>query len=139
MAITEQARDGAYSRKGLVLEFPIALAAGTSDYFTPDLQKYDFSGYASMQIVMTGTTNATLTVQLETDNSNTDANFLVPFDTYGTVHPALCTALAFTSTPKKMFENIAIPAACRVRWKFTEAGGAAAVAGTAYLYLQRGS
>lgn len=124
----------------MVIEFTYAIEANGTVYFEPQFandegQTIDFSGYASMQLINTGATNATLTVQLYGDNSNTEANFLIPVDIYGTAHPALCTALAFTSTPKKAFENIVIPLFRRIRWAFTEASNAATITGKAYLCL----
>lgn len=131
---------------GVVVECTFSLDASGSASFSPQftltdetgtVRPYDFTGFASVQIIMTGSTNGTLTVQLYSDNSDTDANYLVGYDPEGVAHPALCTALAFSSTPKKMFENVKIPPCKRHKWTLTEAGGAAGVAGKIYLYLSR--
>ena len=123
-----------------IIEFTYAIDASGTVYFEPEFDNtegdtIDFSGYASMQLINTGAANSTLTVQVYVSNNLVDADFLIPWDPDGVVHPAMCTALAFSTTPKKMFENIKIPLARRVRWAFTEASGAAAITGKAQLAL----
>ncbi|NTU49422.1 MAG: hypothetical protein HGA87_00750 [Desulfobulbaceae bacterium] len=131
------------NNNGVLIEYTFAIDASGTLNFEPDWTEsdlsadpYNFDGYASMQVVMTGATNGTLTVQMHADNSGTDANFLIPYNSDAIVWPAFCTALAFSTTPKYM-KQINIPAAKRIKWLLTEAGGSAAVSGKLYLFLHK--
>lgn len=104
-------------------------------YLTPDFQSYGFNGFGSMHLVQTA---GQVTIQLQSDNSATDANFITGYDPDGVVHPALCTDLTFAGTPNKLFENIKIPPVKRHRWKFSNSSTTVVSTGTAYLYLSRG-
>lgn len=104
-------------------------------YLVPNLSQFEFSGNASLHLVQTA---GQVTIQIQSDNSGTDANFKEGYNTSDTVHPAICTNLAFASTPNKFFEGIAFPYAARNRVRFSNSHATVTATGKAYLYLSRG-
>lgn len=117
---------------GIVKGRQFTLDASGAVYLDMDYKRDMFTGYASMQLIMT---SGAVTIQLQSDNTGDYANFMIGYDTTGTAHPALCTA----QTASKFFESIDVPAALRNRWKISEAAGTpAAASGTIYLFLSQG-
>lgn len=112
-----------------VFDFTQGIVASDIQYFTPAIPEL-FDGYASLQVLLS---SGQLTIQLQSSNTLGTDNFMIGYDTLGTAHPALCTAL----TTSKLFENIVIPPTRQNRWKITESSGTAPVTGTIYLYLKR--
>jgi hypothetical protein len=105
------------------------LAQGEVNYFAPPIPE-NFNGYASMQYLRT---SGQITVQIESNNTENAANWMVPYDADNVLYQPVATALATS----KFFGQVIIPAAVRNRFKVTESSGTAQAVGVLILYLKR--
>lgn len=98
-------------------------ASGVSN--SPDIGCRPF---ASVQVVRT---SGSITGQIESDNSGTDANFAANYDEFGIVLPALFSGLSAS----RIFGSPKVPAVKRNRLKIT--AGSEGFEGTVYVFASR--